>query len=160
MSLILRVISLQTITLFYLFNLSISSFILFEIKDVYVFSAHVGIIQKVSRGRRNPPSMGSTVQDWLNYVCATGGDISPTEGTAPASFDKPRSESMSGSVKSPSKDRRSSYTGGFRYEHDTEAIFAIPKFEVEFRSEHDMPMTSIASKWVRKRNRRTISNQL
>lgn len=97
--------------------------------------------------------MGSTVQDWLNYVCATGGDISPTEGTTPAGFDRPRLESMSGSVpgKASSKERRSSYTGGLRYEHDTEAIFAIPKFEVEFQSEHDMPMTSIASKWVRKR---------
>lgn len=116
-------------------------------------SAYVGSIQKVSRGRRNPPSMGSTVQDWLNYVCATGGDISPTEGTTPAGFDRPRLESMSGSVpgKASSKERRSSYTGGLRYEHDTEAIFAIPKFEVEFQSEHDMPMTSIASKWVRKR---------
>lgn len=97
--------------------------------------------------------MGSTVQDWLNYVCATGGDISPTEGTAPVSFDKPRSETVSGSGKTPSKERRSSYTGGLRYEHDTEAIFAIPKFEVEFRTEHDMPMTSIASQWVRKQKR-------
>ena len=98
--------------------------------------------------------MGSTVQDWLNYVCATGGDLSPTEGSAPVSFDKPRSETVTGAGKTPSKERRSSsYTGGLRYEHETEAIFAIPKFEVEFRSEHDMPMTSIASKWVRKQKR-------
>lgn len=96
--------------------------------------------------------MGSTVQDWLNYVCATGEDISPTEGSAPVAFDKPRSESLGGG-KTPSKERRSSYSGGLRYEHETEAIFAIPKFEVEFRSEHDMPMTSIASKWVRKKKR-------
>jgi len=116
-------------------------------------SAHVGIIQKVARGRRNPPSMGSTVQDWLNYVCATGGDISPTDSTAPSSFDKPRDrpESGTGPGKATSKERRSSYTAGFRYEHETEAIFAIPKFEVEFRSEHDMPMTSIASNWVGKK---------
>lgn len=114
------------------------------------FTAHVGIVQKVARGRRNPPSMGSTVQDWLNYVCATGGDISPSDNTAPSSFDKPRerSESMTASGKVASKERRASI--GFRYEHETEAIFAIPKFEMEFRSEHDMPMTSIASKWVRK----------
>lgn len=96
--------------------------------------------------------MGSTVQDWLNYVCATGGDISPTEGSTPVAFDKPRSESLGGG-KTPSKERRSSYSGGLRYEHETEAIFAIPKLEVEFRSEHDMPMTSIASKWVRKQKR-------
>ena len=118
-------------------------------------TGHVGSIQKVARGRRNPPSMGSTVQDWLNYVCATGGDISPTDSTAPSGFDKPRdrSDSGTGSGKATTKDRRSSYTAGFRYEHETEAIFAIPKFEVEFRSEHDMPMTSIASKWVRKKTR-------
>jgi len=99
--------------------------------------------------------MGSTVQDWLNYVCATGGDISPTDSTAPSSFDKPRdrSETGTGPGKATSKERRSSYTAGFRYEHETEAIFAIPKFEVEFRSEHDMPMTSIASKWVCKKKR-------
>ena len=97
--------------------------------------------------------MGSTVQDWLNYVCATGGDISPSDSTAPSSFDKPRDRSDTGPGKATSKERRSSYTGGFRYEHDTEAIFAIPKFEVEFRSEHDMPMTSIVSKWVRRRKR-------
>lgn len=119
------------------------------------FTAHVGIIQKVARGRRNPPSMGSTVQDWLNYVCATGGEISPTDSTAPSSFDKPRDrpESGTGPGKAMSKERRSSYTAGFRYEHETEAIFAIPKFEMEFRSEHDMPMTSIASKWVLKKKR-------
>ena len=35
-------------------------------------AAHVAIVRKVSRGRRNPPSMGSTVQEWLGYVCATG----------------------------------------------------------------------------------------
>lgn len=112
--------------------------------------AHVGIVQKVARGRRNPPSMGSTVQDWLNYVCATGGDISPSDNTASSSLDKPRerSESMTGPGKVATKERRASI--GFRYEHETEAIFVIPKFEMEFRSEHDMPMTSIASKWVRK----------
>ena len=80
-------------------------------------------------------------------------DISPRDGTALVSLDRPRSESVSGTGKASGKDRRSSYTRGLRYEHETEAIFAIPKFEVEFCSEHDMPMTSIASRWVRKRKR-------
>ena len=121
-----------------------------------LFSSLRGKHSKSVSGRRNPQSMGSTVQDWLNYVCATGGDIAPTDGTAPVSLDRPRSESVTGTGKASGKDRRSSYTGGLRYEHETEAIFAIPKFEVEFCSEHDMPMASSASKWVRRRKRGDI----
>ena len=98
--------------------------------------------------------MGSSVQDWLNYVCATGeGDIPSSENTF-SPTEKSRSEPVTSPTKPTSqRERRSSYTSSLRYEHDTEAIFAIPKFEVELQSEHDMPMTSIASKWVKKGRR-------
>jgi hypothetical protein len=109
----------------------------------------MAIVRKVSRGRRNPPSMGSTVQEWLTYVCATGDDdIYPSDEEAGAT--KQRSDSFSTSNKKPSQGSRNR-TSSYRYEHDSEPIFALPKFEVELKTEHDMPMSYMASTWARKK---------
>lgn len=104
----------------------------------------------MSRGRRNPPSMGSTVQEWLTYVCATEDDDIHPSDEEPATS-KQRSDSFGSSSKKASQTSRNR-TSGYRYEHDSEPIFALPKFEVELITEHDMPMSYMASTWARKKH--------
>lgn len=90
--------------------------------------------------------MGSTVQEWLTYVCATGEDdiCPPDEPTK-------RGESFNASNKKPTQGNRAR-TNSYRYEHDSEPIFGLPKFEMELETKHDMPMSYLASTWSRKKH--------
>ena len=66
-------------------------------------TAHIAIVRKVSRGRRNPPSMGSHVQEWLNYVCATRDeDFSTTDDILSTERTRADSTGSMGSRKSSS----------------------------------------------------------
>lgn len=112
----------------------------------YLWIAYCVVVRKVSRGRRNPPSMGSTVQEWLTYVCATGeDDIYPSEDTPK------RGDSFNSSNKKQSQGNRTR-ANSYRYEHDSEPVFGLPKFEVELETKHDMPMSYLASTWSRKKH--------
>ncbi|XP_048589365.1 transmembrane protein KIAA1109 homolog isoform X3 [Nematostella vectensis] len=110
-------------------------------------ATNMAVVRKVARGRRNPPSMGSSVQEWLGYVCATGDDDFLPSDEEPA---RQRSDSPGGSKKTtstPTRGRSASY----RYEHDSETIFALPKFEVNVKTEHDLPMSAHAPSWVKRK---------
>ena len=85
----------------------------------------MGMICKVQRGRRNPPSMGSSVSEWLSYVSsvsnipqASPGDISP-----PPQPLSPRSKSESDSSSMFSRRRNKSISSGYKHEHESDAIF-------------------------------------
>ena len=71
-------------------------------------------------------------------------DVSPPETLSSV---KQRSDA-SGSGRKSQRERKGSFTTSYRYEHDSEPIFGVPKLEVELTTEHDMPMTSVASSWA------------
>lgn len=102
----------------------------------------MGMICKVQRGHRNPPSMGSSVSEWLSYVSsvnnipqASPGDISP-----PPQPMSPRSKSESESSSMFTRRRNKSISAGYKHEHESEAIFGLPSFKVDVITEHDQPV--------------------
>ena len=104
-------------------------------------------VRKVSRGRRNPPALGATVQEWLLFVNTISDKDFPSLKT-------PRNEGGE-------KLAHTKYTGGlrrvtfaskYRYENDSELIFAVPKLKIELKNEHDLPMTSSISKRLSSQN--------
>ncbi len=102
----------------------------------------MGMICKVQRGRRNPPSMGSSVSEWLSYVSsvsnipqASPGDISP-----PPQPLSPRSKSESDSSAVFSRRRNKSISSGYKHEHESDAIFGLPSFKVDVITDHDQPI--------------------
>lgn len=115
---------------------------------VSFFLAHMGMICKVQRGRRNPPSMGSSVSEWLSYVSsvsnipqsATTGDISPP----PQPF-SPKSKSEGDNSSVFSRRRNKSISSGYKYDHDSDAIFGLPSFKVDVVTDHDQPVRMCVS---------------
>lgn len=108
----------------------------------FVLLAHMGMICKVQRGRRNPPSMGSSVSEWLSYVSsvnnipqASPGDISP-----PPQPLSPRSKSEGDSTSLFTRRRNKSVSSGYKHEHESEAIFGLPSFKVDVITDHDQPV--------------------
>ena len=102
----------------------------------------MGMICKVQRGRRNPPSMGSSVSEWLSYVSsvsnvpqATPGDISP-----PPQPLSPRSKSEIDSSSAFTRRRNKSVSSGYKHEHESDAIFGLPSFKVDVITDHDQPI--------------------
>ena len=100
------------------------------------------MISKVQRGPRNPPSMGSSVAEWLSYVSsvsntplASPGDISP-----PPQPLSPRSKSEGESSSTYTRRRNKSISSGYKHEHDSEAIFGLPSFKVDVVTDHDQPV--------------------
>ena len=98
------------------------------------------MISKVQRGPRNPPSMGSSVSEWLSYVSsvsntpqASPGDISPPP-------QPPRSKSEGDSSSMFTRRRNKSVSSGYKHEHESEAIFGLPSFKVEVVTDHDQPV--------------------
>lgn len=100
----------------------------------------MGVICKVKRGNRNPPSMGSSVTEWLSYVSSVSnvprvsGDVSPPP--------RPKSDIE---TSAPSRRRNKSISSSYRYEHESEAIFGLPSFKVDLITEHDQPIRVYAS---------------
>ena len=102
----------------------------------------MGMISKVQRGPRNPPSMGSSVLEWLSYVSsvsntpqASPGDISP-----PPQPLSPRSKSEGDSSSMFTRRRNKSVSSGYKHEHESEAIFGLPSFKVDVVTDHDQPV--------------------
>ena len=95
----------------------------------------MGIICKVQRGRRNPPSMGSSVSEWLSYVSSVS-DI-PRQSGDSSPPPRPKSDSEAPTI---SRRRNKSVSSAHRYEHESDAIFGLPSFKVDFITEHDQPI--------------------
>lgn len=96
-------------------------------------------VRKVSRGRRNPPSLGASVMDWLIYVTSTS-DSSSSDTTGKASLKPP-------SIK------RVSFAPKVKYENESEIIFGMPSFVLCLTNEHDQPMTTRIAKVLSKHER-------
>lgn len=101
------------------------------------------MICKVQRGRRNPPSMGSSVSEWLSYVSSvdeisqtTSGDISPPP-TQPL---LPRLKSENDGFSAFPRRRNKSISSANKFEHESEAIFGLPSFKVDMSTDHDQPI--------------------
>lgn len=95
-------------------------------------------VRKVSRGRRNPPSLGASVMDWLIYVTSTS-DGSPAS-----------SDVLGKASTKPPYVKRVSFAPKVKYENESEMIFGMPCFVLTLTNEHDQPMTTRISKTLSK----------
>ena len=94
-------------------------------------------IKKVTRGRRNPPSLGAPVQDWLAYVATTSDDDVLLEDGEPSSRTAGKQSSSS---------KRVSFAPKVRYENESEVVFGLPRLSLHLITEHDQPMTARIAK--------------
>ena len=101
-------------------------------------------IRKVSRGRRNPPSLGASVVDWLIYVTSTN-DSSSSSDISGKSLSKPPSV------------KRVSFAPKVKYENESEIVFGMPCFLLSLTNEHDQPMTTRIAKVLSKYGRVSVS---
>ena len=103
---------------------------------------YFAVVRKVSRGRRNPPGLNGTVHEWLTYVNTTSdGDLpSATKSTAKKATEKLAHTKQGGGI------RKVSFAPKYRYENDSEVIFALPDFSLNLKTEHDLPMTEKIAK--------------
>lgn len=100
-------------------------------------------VRKVSRGRRNPPALGAAVQEWLVFVNTTSGDDMPFKST---SDNKDEVSERFSHTKGSGGSRKVSFAPKFRYENQSEVIFALPRMRIQLTTEHDQPMTTDISK--------------
>ena len=104
-------------------------------------------VRKVSRGRRNPPALGATVQEWLLFVnTISDKDFPSLKACKSEGGEKLAHTKYTGGL------RRVTFASKYRYENDSELIFALPKLKIELKNEHDLPMTSSISKRVSSQN--------
>jgi len=106
------------------------------------FNDFMATVRKVSRGRRNPPSLGAPVQEWLIFVNTTSNDGIPS---MKASGKNESGEKLT-HTKYTSGLRKVSFAPKYRYENESEIIFALPTLKLELTNEHDQPMSSIIAK--------------
>lgn len=105
-------------------------------------------VRKVSRGRRNPPSLGAPVQEWLIFVNTTSKDDIPIASTSFTSANQEVGEKFS-HTKLTGGLRKVSFAPKYRYENQSEVIFALPRLSVQLKTEHDQPTTDIVAKVLR-----------
>ena len=101
-------------------------------------------IRRVSRGRRNPPSFGAPVQEWLIFVNTTSDDEMPRNSSS-----SPKKEEVGekySHTKGQGGSRKVSFAPKFRYENESEVILALPRVHIQLTTEHDQPMTSLISR--------------
>eukprot|EP00794_Sanderia_malayensis_P007184 gene7184-7990_t len=107
---------------------------------------YMATVRKVSRGRRNPPSLGAPVADWLMYVRATNEEYATTDSA----------DAGKSSMKPATK--RVSFAPKVRYENDSEIIFGLPCLSLCLTTEHDQPMTTrLAKLLVKNRTAAAVS---
>lgn len=104
-------------------------------------------VRKVSRGRRNPPSLGSSVVEWLLYVASTSDDGSSTDG----------GESIGKSVTRTQSAKRVSFAPKIKYENESEIVFGMPCFVLSLTNEHDQPMTTRVAKLLSQNGAASVS---
>ena len=99
-------------------------------------------VRKVSRGRRNPPVLSAPVQDWLMFVSTTSGDDMPFQSNK---GDDEAQEKFS-HTKASGGSKKVSFAPKYRYENESEVIFALPPMRIQLTTEHDQPMSTVISK--------------
>jgi hypothetical protein len=106
-------------------------------------------VRQVSRGSRNPPSLGAHVQEWMSFVNTISDDDLPSYASSPTNRQNTNNEKFS-HTKVSSNIRKVSFAPKFRYENKSDVIFALPGLSLKLDTEHDMPMTSVIAKVLRK----------
>lgn len=101
-------------------------------------------IRRVSRGRRNPPSFGAPVQEWLIFVNTTSDDEMPR--TTSSSTKKDDVSEKYSHTKGQGGSRKVSFAPKYRYENESEVILALPRVHIQLTTEHDQPITSFISR--------------
>ena len=92
-------------------------------------------VRRVSRGRRNPPSLGAPVHEWLVFINTVNAHDLPSSIKG-----KEISEKLT-HVKLGSGLRKVSFAPKYRYENDSEVIFGLPQFSLQLITEHDQPIS-------------------
>lgn len=113
-------------------------------------------VRKVSRGSRNPPSLGAHVQEWMMFVSTISENDIPTA----SSTNRQTANEKFSHTKVTSSIRKVSFAPKFRYENESEVIFALPRLSLILNTEHDLPMTRLISKILCKDEQAPLGFQL
>jgi len=103
-------------------------------------------VRRVSRGRRNPPALGASVQEWLIFVNTTSNDEIPMKAPSNNASKKDEVSEKYAHTKGQGGSRKVSFAPKFRYENESEVVLALPRVHIQLTTEHDQPMTAIISK--------------
>ena len=98
-------------------------------------------VRRVSRGSRNPPSLGAHVQEWMMFVSTISENDMPTANTT----QRQTANEKFSHTKVSSSIRKVSFAPKFRYENESEVIFALPRLSLNLSTQHDLPMTRIVA---------------
>ncbi|XP_065669615.1 bridge-like lipid transfer protein family member 1 isoform X3 [Hydra vulgaris] len=102
-------------------------------------SDFMATVRRVSRGRRNPPSLGAPVHEWLVFINTVNAHDLPFSNKG-----KEISEKLT-HVKLGSGLRKVSFAPKYRYENDSEVIFGLPQLSLLLITEHDQPTSCFNS---------------
>ena len=113
---------------------------------LFFFVDFMATIRRVSRGRRNPPALGASVQEWLIFVNTTSDDEMPMKASSSSTSKKEEASEKYAHTKGQGGSRKVSFAPKFRYENESEVVLALPRVHIQLTTEHDQPMTAVISK--------------